>query len=306
MKKILVVGSNGYIAQNLLNNLLQDNSIELVVGIDLDKKNFLKHKKFKYIQCDLFNLKKLIKILKANEINCVVDLSSDYDEDQYNNNPINFYENNIGKLIILFKALRYTYIKNFIYISNFENQIKCFKNNKNGFYNSIKLSCENFIKNISKIHNIRYGILNTSAILGNSNNKNSKYSQNNLIVKIMDAIICKKNSINLNQIFFYDDPNRINFISVDKICKEINDIITHIFNNNKSIQKNIVDDNFYNLNQIILMIMKANNLNIEFSIKNSIINFNYLKSMNLLKFSFDKKTMNKFNLLINEYNFRKK
>ena len=82
MQKILVTGGLGFIGSNLIEILLQQKFY--VINIDkvsyssnfYNTKKYSKNKSYKFIKCDLKNIKKLNKILNKFKPNCVFNLAA--------------------------------------------------------------------------------------------------------------------------------------------------------------------------------------------------------------------------------------
>lgn len=301
---ILVIGCNGYIGQNIIKTLILDENIVSITGIDVNCFGNFKSEKYQYFQCNLFDFKKMLKITRKREIDFIIDASNDFYKDDYLNNPINFYEKNIGKLLILYKICRYSHIKNFLYISNYNSNKKSLINNKCQYYNKAKIELENFIKNISDVYNMRYGILNVSNVIGKPSKK--CYSKHNLIDHLFYAIRKNHNSLDLNDLFFYDDLEKLNYLSLNSFSNEIKEVVKDVFTKNKSVQKDVLNELSFSLSELILLVGKATNIDFTFSIKDNVINFDYTTKSDIEKFiKLDNKTVDILNMFAEEYNVKR-
>ena len=110
-EKIVITGCAGFIGSNLVDELLLHNY--RIIGIDnlkTGQKSFLsfalKNKNFKFVKCDLLNLKKIRKLFKNSDI--IFHFAANADVRYGYKNPRRDLEQNIivcKKLLIVFFAL---------------------------------------------------------------------------------------------------------------------------------------------------------------------------------------------------------
>ncbi|MGI6373317.1 MAG: NAD-dependent epimerase/dehydratase family protein [Caldicoprobacterales bacterium] len=74
MKSILVTGSNGFLGQQVVKELLNEGYI--VTGISIDKVGKFQHKNYKYISADLTRSKEVERIFRDNEFSHVIHLAA--------------------------------------------------------------------------------------------------------------------------------------------------------------------------------------------------------------------------------------
>ena len=112
MQKILVTGGLGFIGSNLIEILLQQKFY--VINIDkvsyssnfYNTKKYSKNKSYKFIKCDLKNIKKLNKILNKFKPNCIFNLAAETHVDRSIDSPKNFIDSNIVGTFNLLEAFK--------------------------------------------------------------------------------------------------------------------------------------------------------------------------------------------------------
>ena len=112
MQKILVTGGLGFIGSNLIEILLQQKFY--VINIDkvsyssnfYNTKKYSKNKNYKFIKCDLKNIKKLNKILNKFKPNCIFNLAAETHVDRSIDSPKNFIDSNIVGTFNLLEAFK--------------------------------------------------------------------------------------------------------------------------------------------------------------------------------------------------------
>jgi len=125
MNSYLIIGSNSFSGSNFINYLLNKGST--VIGISRSKEincEYLKYKdnnkikNFKFIQCNLSQTKKIIKIIKKYKIGVIVNFAAQGMVEQSWENPIDWYETNIIYTISLIEKLsRIKFVKRFVQFS---------------------------------------------------------------------------------------------------------------------------------------------------------------------------------------------
>ncbi len=125
MNSYLIIGSNSFSGSNFINYLLNKGST--VIGISRSKEinpEYLKYKdndkikNFKFIQCNLTQTKKIIKIIKKYKTNVIVNFAAQGMVEQSWENPIDWYETNIIYTISLIEKLsRIKFVNRFVQFS---------------------------------------------------------------------------------------------------------------------------------------------------------------------------------------------
>ncbi len=119
MKTILVTGSSGFIATNLIKILLQDKNAK-VIGLDkvgyastpLKFTNYCKNKNFTFLKIDMCNFQLLHKKLKYYKPNIIINLAADSHVDKSIDSPTLFIKNNVISTLNLLESLRRLKLKN--------------------------------------------------------------------------------------------------------------------------------------------------------------------------------------------------
>ena len=118
LNKILVTGGSGFIGSNLVKYLLE----KKYNVINVDKlnysstpdayKNFTRSKRYKFINADLLNTKKIFKILKKNKPKVIFNLAAETHVDRSIDSPSTFIKNNILGSLNLIENIKNCYSKN--------------------------------------------------------------------------------------------------------------------------------------------------------------------------------------------------
>ncbi|MBN1499081.1 MAG: UDP-glucose 4-epimerase GalE [Spirochaetes bacterium] len=116
MKEILVTGGAGYIGSHVIRKL-SNKGYTPVVYDDLSAGIREFTDGFDFIDGDIGDYDKLVKIFKSRKIECVMNFASFIAVGESCSNPLKYYENNVAKTVSLFKAMLDSDIKKFIFSS---------------------------------------------------------------------------------------------------------------------------------------------------------------------------------------------
>jgi nucleoside-diphosphate-sugar epimerase len=247
MKKILILGSNGYIGSHLISRLLQDKKI-YIIAYDLNHTEIYDYKNIEYINDDIFNLQNYYDKLK--DIDYVVDfigslggLNSfeDYEKNISLNNLatlkiLDFIKNVNNKIKIIFISSR------LVYSRNAKNPItENAKKEPLTIYGVNKLASENYIKAYSNLYNIDYINLRLSIPYGADDIKNKNYG-------IVNSFI--RNVLNNEDIYLFGDgQQKRDIISIFDVVWIIGKIIKN-FDEVKNDTYNLGGNEIYSLKEI--------------------------------------------------------
>lgn len=178
MKKVLVIGGNGFLGYYLVNELLNRNYDVTVADIKDDKY----FDRINFIKTDISNDRDLNKLFK-NKFDFIYNLAGVADLDIAIKNPIKSFElNTMSNLKILDMSLK-NGVKHFVYASSaYASSIK------GSFYGISKLTSEKIIEEYHKKFKLNYTILRYGSVYSEKNFKNNyifnlieKISKNNII-----------------------------------------------------------------------------------------------------------------------------
>lgn len=178
-KKIIITGCAGFIGSNLVDKLLSLNA--QIVGIDnlsTGKKKFLenalKYKNFKFIKCDLLNLKKIKKIFRGSEM--VFHMAANADVRYGYKKPHKDLEQNTIVTYNILESMRINGIKDIAFCStgSVYGEPKNFPTPENenfpvqtSFYGASKLAGESLIQAYCEAFKFKSWIFRFVSILGN-------------------------------------------------------------------------------------------------------------------------------------------
>ena len=177
-KKIIVTGCAGFIGSNLVDELLRfNNSIIGIDNLSTGQKKFienaLKNKKFKFIKCDLTNLKRIRKIIKKADI--VFHFAANADVRRGPDHTYKDLEQNTIVTYNVLEAMKINNIKNIVFCStgSVYGEPKKFPTPENdvfptqtSFYGASKLAGESLIQAYSEAFNFKSWIFRFVSILG--------------------------------------------------------------------------------------------------------------------------------------------
>lgn len=162
--KILITGSEGFIAKDLIAKLKQEKNV--IYTLDLGKSNYKNH------YCiDLTNYEKILKKLTI-KFDTIIHLAAQSDIEKSSKNPKKTILNNIIGTLNLLKFREKKNIKNFIFASSI------YVNSDQGsFYRISKQTCEDLILEFNKRNKFNFSIIRYGSIYGKyapSSNKINK------------------------------------------------------------------------------------------------------------------------------------
>lgn len=171
--KVLVTGAAGYIGSQI-SHILLDNNIK---HINLDNfstgKKILLNKKTKFYFLDINEKEKIKKLLKRNNIDCVIHLAAFILVSESMKKPYEYYNNNVVKFINFIEACVEAKVKNFVFSStcavynqNFKRVNEKTPLDPKSIYGKTKLNCENILKFYAKKYKFNYSILRYFNVVG--------------------------------------------------------------------------------------------------------------------------------------------
>ena len=178
-KKIIVTGCAGFIGSNLVDHLLKFNNN--IIGLDnlsTGQKKFidgaLKNKNFKFIKCDLLNLKKLKKIIR--KVDFVFHFAANADVRYGPNQTHKDLEQNTIVTYNVLEAMKINNVKNIVFCStgSVYGEPRKFPTPENysfpiqtSFYGASKLAGESLIQAYCEAFKFKSWIFRFVSILGN-------------------------------------------------------------------------------------------------------------------------------------------
>ena len=194
-KRIIVTGCAGFIGSNLVDKLLVSNCH--IIGIDnlisgkkVFLKNALKYKNFKFIKCNLLNLKKIEKIFSDSEI--VFHLAANADVRYGYKHPYKDLEQNTIVTYNVLESMRKNKIKKIVFCStgSVYGEPKNFPTLENenfpiqtSFYGASKLAGESLVQAYCETFDFKSWIFRFVSILGNRYTHGHVYDFCNQLLK---------------------------------------------------------------------------------------------------------------------------
>lgn len=217
MQTILLTGGTGYIGSHVAVELLQ-NSYNIIIVDNLANSystvisavEQITSKKIKFYQCDINNYNHLDQVFQENTIDVVIHLAGHKAVTESVNDPLKYYDNNVGGLITLLKCMKTHQVKKIIFSSSASvygnpQSLPITEDNEINIlnpYGSSKLISENILRDIPGLSVI---ILRYFNPVGNHNllGENPKKDYKNLFPIIMTIYGGQKECL---EIFGYDFP----------------------------------------------------------------------------------------------------
>jgi UDP-glucose 4-epimerase len=171
--KILVTGGAGYIGSKVSHDLLKEgHKVFIVDNLSTGYKNLIP-KKAKFFFCNILNKKKIINIIKKNNIKIVMHFAASLSVEESEKKPKKYYKNNVLGTKKILEASSQCNIKYFVFSSTCSvyGDVKN-KVNENhrlkpiSIYAKTKLESELLIKKFSIKYNFHYSILRYFNVAG--------------------------------------------------------------------------------------------------------------------------------------------
>ena len=174
IENILITGGAGYIGSHIVERLVKKKNIIILDNLITGYKRLI-NKKAKFINGDIKDKKKLIKIIKDNKIDTIIHLAAFLNVKESEKNKKKYYNNNINGTLNLIHACKDLTVKNIVFSSscsvygNVKGPVNEKKRlNPQNYYAYTKLKSEEIIKKFSKKYKYRYGILRYFNVAGAS------------------------------------------------------------------------------------------------------------------------------------------
>ena len=174
IENILITGGAGYIGSHIVEQLVKKKNIIILDNLITGHKRLI-NKKAKFINGDIKDKRKLIKIIKDNNIDSIIHLAAFLNVRESEKNKKKYYKNNINGTLNLIHACKDSKVKNIIFSSscsvygNVKGPVNEKKRlNPQNYYAYTKLKSEEIIKKFSKKYRYRYGILRYFNVAGAS------------------------------------------------------------------------------------------------------------------------------------------
>ena len=206
-KNILITGGAGYIGSHIVEQLLKKNFNIIILDNLVTGYKRLINKQTKFINGDIKNKSKLIKIINDYKIESIIHLAAYLNVNEAEKNKKKYYKNNIEGTLNLVHACKGSKVKTIIFSSSCSIYGNCkgsvsekTKPNPQGYYAYTKFKGEEIIKKYAKKYNYQYGILRYFNVAGASSSGKVgeiNTSHGHLIKNIAIQSLKKKPSISI-------------------------------------------------------------------------------------------------------------
>ena len=206
-KNILITGGAGYIGSHIVEQLHKKNLNIIILDNLVTGYKRLINKQTKFINGDIKNKSKLIKIINDYKIESIIHLAAYLNVNEAEKNKKKYYKNNIEGTLNLVHACKGSKVKTIIFSSSCSIYGNCkgsvsekTKPNPQGYYAYTKFKGEEIIKKYAKKYNYQYGILRYFNVAGASSSGKVgeiNTSHGHLIKNIAIQSLKKKPSISI-------------------------------------------------------------------------------------------------------------
>ena len=175
IKNVLITGGAGYIGSHIIEKLVKTNSNIVIFDNLVTGYKKLINKKAKFINGDIKNKSKLIKVINDYQIDSIIHLAAYLNVSDAEKNKKKYYKNNVEGTLNLVNACKDSSVKNIIFSSSCSVYGNCkgsvgekTKPNPQGYYAYTKYKAEEIIKKFAKKYNYSYAILRYFNVAGAS------------------------------------------------------------------------------------------------------------------------------------------
>ena len=116
-ENILITGGAGYIGSHIAEQLVKKKNIIILDNLITGHKRLI-NKKAKFINGDIKDKRKLIKIIKDNNIDSIIHLAAFLNVRESEKNKKKYFKNNINGTLNLIHACKNSTVKNIIFSSS--------------------------------------------------------------------------------------------------------------------------------------------------------------------------------------------
>jgi len=232
--KIVVTGCAGFIGSNLVDRLLLNNY--RIIGIDnlkTGQKKFLKHafknRNFKFIKCDLLNIKKVEKFFR--NVDIVFHLAANADVRHGYKNPYRDLEQNTISTYHVLESMRKHNVNKIVFCSTGSvygepNNFPTPENDnfpiQTSFYGASKIAGESFVQAYCEAFNFKSWIFRFVSILGNRYTHGHVYDFCNQLFKNPNRLKVLGDGNQKKSYLQVDDCISAMLIAIKKSKKKIN------------------------------------------------------------------------------------
>ena len=277
-KNILITGGAGYIGSHIVEQLLKKNFNIIILDNLVTGYKRLINKQTKFINGDIKNKSKLIKIINDYKIESIIHLAAYLNVNEAEKNKKKYYKNNIEGTLNLVHACKGSKVKTIIFSSSCSIYGNCkgsvsekTKPNPQGYYAYTKFKGEEIIKKYAKKYNYKYAILRYFNVAGASNSNKIgeiQRSYGHLIKNLAIQSLKKKPKIFIygNDYNTKDGTCVRDYVHVSDLADIHIKSLSHINAKSKSIVLNCGYGKGYSVLDIVNIFKKMNkNLTINFA-----------------------------------------
>ena len=271
MSNILITGGAGYIGSHIVEQLINNKEKVIILdNLDTGYKKLI-NKKAKFINGDIKNKSRIVKIIIDNKITSIIHLAAYLNVTEAEKNKKKYFRNNIIGTKNLLEACINSRVKNIIFSSscsiygNVKGSVSENKRpNPQGYYGYTKFKGEELIKKLSLKYKFKYGILRYFNVAGASNSGKIgeiERSHGHLIKNLAIKSLEEKPKVKIfgNDYKTKDGTCVRDYIHVSDLADVHIKGLNYLNNNNKSFILNCGYGKGYSVKQIVDIFKKIKN-----------------------------------------------
>lgn len=284
---VLITGVAGYIGSATASRFLEAG--HKVIGIDnlsgKNKKaikNIKKYYEIDFYEVDISDYDDLEDVVSRFKIDMVFHFAASTNENFSKKDNLTFYENNIINLFKILKVMKKHKIKNLIYPSSIFAKIGL--DNTNDAYVKTKILAENMIQDYARTNpDFSYAILRYCNIAGYYSKIFLGEFEHYSIIKNITRIACGKAELGRN--FIYDE--NYHFVHIDDVVNINLKIADELLAKKENICTTIASKESISVKELINLVEKLSNKEIDLAIALKSEHKNDLKICNLLEYDLE-------------------